>query len=189
MRTVFAVILTLLCGMVSAPLMAQTIAAQEIPQEIPQPERATSTNFVSDFVSDQKDIWTSPLHIKRGDVEWLAPMSVGAAALFATDHRISDAAKTDTSLRSPSNAVSNIGAYAPYAIPATMWFLGAVTHNDHTLEAGRLGTEAELDTEVVGQALTFTTNRTRPNGAHSHSFPSGHAASAFALASVLSSEY
>src|SRR5207237_4670245 len=54
---------------------------------------------------------------------------------------------------------------------------------------GRLGTEAELDTELVVQALKFITNRTRPNLADHRSFPSGHAASAFALASVLSSEY
>jgi len=184
MRKVFAIIFTLLCGSVS-PLMAQTTAVQEIPQT----EKSTSTNIVSDFVSDQKDIWTSPLHISRGDVEWLAPIGVGAAALFATDHRISNAAKSDTGLRTPSNIISDIGGVAPYAIPGAMWFLGAVKHNDHVAEAGRLGTEAELDTEVVVQVLKFITNRQRPNGADNHSFPSGHAASAFALAAVMSSEY
>jgi hypothetical protein len=185
MYKAFALIFALLCGSVCAPLMAQTPA----PQQIVPSEKSTSNNIVSDFLSDQKDIWTAPLHIKRGDVEWLAPIGAGAAALFATDHQISNAVKGDTSLRGPSNAISNVGSIAPYAIPGAMWFLGAVKHNSHTAEAGRLGTEAELDTEVVVQVLKLVTQRTRPNLADNQSFPSGHAASAFALAAVMSSEY
>src|SRR5215831_3018189 len=185
MRKGFAFIFPLLfCGAMTAPLMAQSTAAPEIVQ----PEKP-STNVVSDFLNDQKDIWTSPFHVKRGDVEWLAPIGAGAAALFAVDHQVSNAAKNDTALRTPSNVIGDIGSYAPYAIPGAMWFLGAVNHNPHTLEAGRFGTEAELDTEVVVQVLKFVTNRTRPNLADNHSFPSGHAASAFALAAVMSSEY
>ena len=46
-----------------------------------------------------------------------------------------------------------------------------------------------MDTEVVVQVLKFVTNRQRPNLTNSQSFPSGHAASAFALASVMASEY
>ena len=185
MRKLLAISFTLWCGSVSVPLLAQTEATQEIPQA----DKSKSTNIVSDFVQDQKDIWTSPLHINRGEVEWLAPIGAGAAALFATDHQISNAAKNDTALRGPSNVISTIGNITPYAVPGAMWFIGAISHNDHAAEAGRLGAEAELDTEVVVQVLKFVTNRQRPNLSNNQSFPSGHAASAFALAAVMSSEY
>jgi hypothetical protein len=70
-----------------------------------------------------------------------------------------------------------------------MWFIGDVSHNADAADTGRLAAEAELDTEVVVQVLKFVTNRQRPNLSNNQSFPSGHAASAFAFAAVLSNEY
>src|SRR5215468_5492072 len=102
MNKIFTPIITLLlCGALSAPLMAQTETAPNIAQPekpISNFEKSTSSGigisgFASDLLNDQKDIWTSPLHIKRGDVEWLAPIGAAGVALFQFDHRISDAAK------------------------------------------------------------------------------------------------
>src|SRR5262249_3848596 len=84
MYKVSALIFALLCGAVSTPLMAQTT---EAPPELIQPAKPTSptgiSGFASDLLHDQKDIWTSPLHINRGDFEWLAPTAAGAGVLFA----------------------------------------------------------------------------------------------------------
>jgi membrane-associated phospholipid phosphatase len=190
MRKLFILYFSLLFGAVCTPSFAQDTAS---PQETGQSDKAPSTNIVSgvalDFLGDQKDIWTSPLHLKRRDVEWLAPVGIGAAALFATDDRISNAARSNTSLRAPSNFISGLGNIAPFAVPGAMWSIGALSHNTHAAETGRLAAEAGLDTEVVVQVLKFVTNRPRPNLSNNQSFPSGHAASAFALATVLSSEY
>ena len=193
-RSVLALILS--CAFVSAPLRAQTIAGQDVvSSEKPElgSEKPGSPNsissFASDFLHDQKDIWTSPFHINRGDFQWLAPVGAGAVTLAIFDHRISNALKPDTSLRTPSNAISDIGKYAPYAIPGTIWFLGAMKHDRHTAEAGRLAAEAELDSEVVMDVLKLATGRTRPNQTDNMSFPSGHTMSAFALAAVMSREY
>ena len=189
MPRVFTLSLLLICVSVSAPLMAQTGDTTEIVRpDIPASPGGVS-GFASDLLRDQKDIWTSPFHINRQDFQWLAPAGAGVGTLLIFDHRISDAVKADTSLRSPSNAISNIGLVAPWAVPGSMWVLGSVTHNTHTAEAGRLGIEAALDSEVVMQILKIATNRTRPNLADSRSFPSGHAMSAFALAAVMSREY
>lgn len=185
MRKALLIVFALLCGSsVSAPVMAQTDDTQGT-----QPEQSASRKIVSDFLNDQKAIWTSPLHISRGEIEWLAPLGVGAVALFATDRQISNAARSDTALRTPSNIISGIGNVAPYAVPGAMWFFGAISHNDHAAEAGRLGGEAEVDTALVVEALKFATDRRRPNLSNDQSFPSGHASSAFALAAVMSSEY
>jgi membrane-associated phospholipid phosphatase len=171
--------------------MAQTIAAEEIvqPDRSPAASATSISGFTSDLLHDQKDIWTAPFHMNRGDFEWLAPVAVGGGALAVFDHRISNAVKADTSLRGPSNTVSNIGLVAPWAVPGTMLLFGATRHDSHALEAGRLGIEAEVDSEVVMQVLKLATQRMRPNLSNNASFPSGHAMSAFALAAVMSREY
>jgi membrane-associated phospholipid phosphatase len=172
-----------------SPLQAQGISTH--PLQIAQSKGCPSglSGFASDFIHDEEHIWTSPLHINRGDVEWLAPIGAGAAALFATDQTISGAARADTSLRGPSNFVSNLGQYSAYAVPGAMLAIGAITKDPRARETGRLAAEAELNTEVVVQVLKFVTNRQRPDMSNNQSFPSGHTASAFALASVIAREY
>ena len=180
----------LLCISLSAPLMAQTTAAQDIIQtERPAPSNTSVTGFAVDFLNDQKAIWTSPFHMTTGDAKFLAPAAAGVGALFVFDHKISNAVKNDTGLRTPSKAISEVGLIAPYAVPGTLWFLGATRHNSHAAEAGRLGLEAQLNSEVVMNVIKIATGRSRPNMEDNRSFPSGHAMSAFALAAVMSREY
>jgi membrane-associated phospholipid phosphatase len=169
--------------------MAQTAAAQDLTPPVKSSSPGVVSSFTLDFLNDQKAIWTSPLHITGNDLKWIAPVGAAGGALFVFDHRISDAVKGNTSLTSPSNAISDVGLVAPWAVPGAMWFLGGVKHNDHEAEAGRLGIEAAVDSEVVMQVLKFATQRTRPNGADNMSFPSGHTMEAFALAAVMSREY
>ncbi len=188
MFKVSAFFLGLFCASFS-PLMAQTPASQELPQPEASANRSAVSGLASDFLSDQKQMWTSPWHVTGADVKWLAPVGAAAGTLFIFDHRISDAAKNDTALRTPSNFVSDAGLIAPYALPGAMLLFGAMKHDAHASEAGRLGVEAELDAEVIMQVLKFATNRARPNLADNKSFPSGHAMSAFALAAVMSREY
>jgi membrane-associated phospholipid phosphatase len=165
--------------------MAQD-AAQDVSQiAVPSPR----PNFVKDVLSDQEAVWISPFKIKRGDVKWLAPIGIGAAALFATDHKISDALRPDTGLRSPSKLVSSVGNVTPLAASGSMWILGSLSHNAHTAETGRLATESLLDTGIVVQSLKMLTQRQRPDLSNHQSFPSGHTAGAFAFASVLAHEY
>jgi membrane-associated phospholipid phosphatase len=189
MYKVSAILFVLLCASVSTPLLAQAPAAQDNGQ----PDKSTKPGIVSgvttDFLSDQKHMWTSPWHITGSDVKWLAPVAAAAGTLFIFDHRISEAAKADTGLRTPSNIVSNAGQMAPFAVPGALLLFGALKHDSHASEAGRLSAEAEVDAEVIMQVLKYATNRTRPNLSDNKSFPSGHTMSAFALAAVMSREY
>src|SRR5437667_275729 len=84
----------------------QTSPAQQTP---PASDIPPHTNLVDRFLKDQGHIWTSPLHIKRGDVKWLLPLGAGAAALLATDQKLSDDVRSNNSLRSPSKFLSNFG--------------------------------------------------------------------------------
>jgi membrane-associated phospholipid phosphatase len=201
MYKVFVTVLALSCLTVTVPLMAQSPAIGQIPSvaqpsasgDIAQPEKSASPGLVSgfalDFLNDQKAIWTSPFHISGGDIKFLAPAAAGAGAIAIFDHRISNAVKANPSLTGPSNTISNVGLIAPWAVPGTFWLAGAVKHDEHAAETGRLGIEAAVDSEVVMQVLKLATGRMRPNGSDSMSFPSGHSMEAFALAAVLSKEY
>jgi membrane-associated phospholipid phosphatase len=200
MSKVSAVILGLFCASLSAPLMAQDaplgqapIGQTPIPQDIAHPEKSKSpglvTGFASDFLNDQKAIWTSPFHLNGGDAKWLVPVVAAGGTLAVFDHRISDAAKADTSLRAPSNAISGVGLIAPWAVPGALFLFGATKHDSHAAEAGRLGLEAAVDSEVLMQVVKLASHRLRPNGEDHMSFPSGHSMEAFALAAVMSREY
>ena len=181
MRGLSLLLWTLLC--MSSPLLAQ------------QPKRPDNA---AQFLHEQKDLWLSPLKIRRGDVKWLAPLGAGAALLLATDWSVSDAARRSQDLRPASRVVSRVGGSIPMmAVSGSMWALGKVTHNDKAAGTGRLAVEAVLHTEILVGGLKVLTNRERPNKplGHGefwdggHSFPSGHAATTFAFATVVSHEY
>jgi membrane-associated phospholipid phosphatase len=77
------------------------------------------------------------------------------------------------------------------------FLIGKVTKNGHAQEAGLLALEALAHTQVVVFGIKQLTNRTRPPETSENrgfwrggdSFPSGHAASSFAVASVFAYEY
>jgi len=187
--------------------MAQD-AAQQAPETLPQTSPADQippasdtlphTNLVGRFLRDQGRIWVSPLHIRRGDVKWLLPLSAGAAALLATDRRLSDDIRTNDSLRSPSKFLSNFGGALPMAGASFALFgIGKLARNEKAASTGKLATEAVLQSSIVVQGLKMAFDRERPDkigGQGSFwgggkSFPSGHAGTTFAFASVVAHQY
>jgi hypothetical protein len=149
-------------------------------------------------VLDQKDIWTSPLHMtKKTSVPWILT-GVALGGLIATDRWSSRQLPNTVDQVSVSGHVSNLGAwYTVLPLTGGLYIGGAIAHNDKAREAGVLSGEAILDTVIVTQVLKAVTRRERPtngrgNGAFfqgGSSFPSGHAAASFAFASVFAHEY
>src|SRR5262245_782157 len=103
MLKTFPLILVLFCASVP-PLVAQETPQEVSPLALPKP-----SNFVAQFLHDQGEIWSSPLRIKRNDLKWIAPIGVGAAALFSTDSKVSDAVRRSEDLQSPSRFISHFG--------------------------------------------------------------------------------
>lgn len=200
MRSIAVIVLSLLiafpAGLMAqepqaAPNPSETLAPPETaPVEIPIPNEQVKTHsFIGGVLKDNKDLWLSPRRIQRSDAKWLLPLAGATGFLFATDHNISDAARNNEALRQPSHFVSSFGSW--YALgPAVGAFygVGKLTHNKRATDTGRLSGEALLQTEIVVQGLKFLFNRTRPNGG-GQSFPSGHAASSFAFATVVAEQY
>lgn len=139
-----------------------------------------------------KDLFTPlPGDFKRLTVHPdLWTLGIGAASTLAArpfDQRIADAhwggsgAAFTPGALAGSLYVQAGGALATYAI-------GRATGKPGLATVGAELFRAQVVTEGMTQAIKLATQRTRPDGT-SLSFPSGHAASSFATATVLQSHY
>jgi hypothetical protein len=150
-----------------------------------------------DFLFDQKRIWTSPAHLRLSDAQWLVPVSGIAAGLFVTDRDFSTHLSHDPKRISHYKNLSNAGIGALIGGAGGMWLLGHVRHNEHWSETGFLSGEAALNSLVLVESMKYSLRRERPfqgdgSGPFFHggtSFPSEHAAAAWAVAGVIAHEY
>lgn len=155
------------------------------------------TSLVRRFMEDQRRLWTSPERIRFSDAEWLVPAGGFAAALFVTDRDASLHLSRNPKMIHRYNTVSNAGAGVLIGGAGGLWLLGHVRHDRHWSESGFLAGEAALNSLVMVEGLKYSLGRERPfqgNGSGAFfqggtSFPSGHAAAAWAVAGVLAHEY
>ncbi|HLQ67545.1 MAG TPA: phosphatase PAP2 family protein [Candidatus Limnocylindrales bacterium] len=80
------------------------------------------------------------------------------------------------------------GGYLVFAAAAGAWGAGNLAHDPGLIRAGSELTRSLVYTSVVVTGLKVAFHRTRPNGGR-YSFPSGHAAVAFAVAPVLARRF
>ena len=192
---------TILCAIVlSAGLSAQAQTPLASPSPTPQPSKTPTLEgqFLKNVLRDQEAIWTSPFHLHGRDARWLAPVSLGTAALIATDRRTGDEIAESRGLGNASRIVSYAGsAYGVGGIAATFYLFGRARHDERARETGLLGAEALIDSAIVVTALKEITQRGRPLSGRDRSeffdrgssFPSGHSIEAWSLATVIANEY
>jgi membrane-associated phospholipid phosphatase len=157
-----------------------------------------SSQFLRDFLNDQKDLWAAPKELRFQDASWLVPLSGLSAGLFVTDADFSRHLSHDPHTLSHYNTLSNAGVAALVGGAGGMWLLSHWNHNDHWRETGFLAGEAAVHSLVMTEALKYSFRRDRPyqgDGTGSFfqsggtSFPSGHSAIAWSVAGVLAHEY
>jgi hypothetical protein len=180
-----------------SPQPADPLEDKPAPRATPSPTPSRERRFFADILRDQRAIWTSPLRLGRGDAKWLAPLGISTVMLMATDQdtgRLSDGRRRI----SVSKDISEAGSiYSTGGLAAAFYLVGRATGNARARETGLLGGEALIDSGLVTTVLKNISQRPRPthDDAHAeffdggHSFPSGHAASAWALATVIANEY
>jgi Capsule assembly protein Wzi/PAP2 superfamily len=152
---------------------------------------------ITDFAQDQKQIWTSPAHIRLVDAKWLVPLAGVTAGLFVTDQQYSASLSTNPSTISHYQTISNVGIASLAGVGAGMYLMSFPTHNEHWRETGWLAGEAAIDSLIPIEAMKYSFGRERPyqgNGSGAFfqgdtSFPSEHAAAAWAIAGVIAHEY
>jgi membrane-associated phospholipid phosphatase len=166
---------------------------------VPDRKESQIKRLAGDFVSDQKDLWTSPAHLTFADSTWLVPVSGITAGLFVTDADYAHSLRRNTSASTISryNNLSNVGVAGLLGGAGAMWLFSYANKNEHWRETGFLAGEAAVSSLVMIEAMKYSFSRQRPNQGNGDgnffsggtSFPSEHAAAAFAAAGIIAHEY
>jgi len=150
------------------------------------------------ILRDEKAIWTSPLHISRGNAKWWLIFGGATAGLIAADRRISNGLPNTREQISVSRWTSRMGSdYAIYPLTASFYIAGKLGDNPRARDTSRIGIEALADAEIAVNIIKVITQRPRPTEKDGHgrfwdggdSFASGHSIKSWALAAVVAREF
>lgn len=171
---------------------------------------ASWRSLPTDILHDQKNIWLFPAQLAKG--HYLVPtasIAAGTAGLIVADPHImpyfrNHAANLDD-LSDVFDASITTGEVV--AVPASLLIAGYARHDSYQVSTALLAGEAYADSAIVDLAMKAVTRRKRPsdipvggsfhdtffNGGKSpfkgSSFPSGHAAGVFSVATVVATRY
>jgi hypothetical protein len=163
-----------------------------------------------DFLHDQKKIWLFPVDLAKGK-HWVPTLVIagGTAVLIATDPHTMPYFRNHQGQLDDVNDIfdSYITTAEVIAVPATLMIAGYARHDSYQVDTAILCGEAYANSAVVDLAMKAITRRKRPsdipvggsfddtffNGGkspfHGSSFPSGHAAGVFSVATVVANRY
>jgi membrane-associated phospholipid phosphatase len=167
----------------------------------PKPPPITLLGTPKRILLDQKAIWTSPLHVKPMDGLWLLPLAAVTGTMIGSDqHTMNSLIHINANDQQHFSTLSNASVGALGALPASMYLWSLTRDAPQARETGLLSGEALIDSLAVSEAIRFISRRDRPdvNNAKGNffsssptnsSFPSNHAAAAWAMAAVVGDEY
>ena len=163
-----------------------------------------------DFLHDQKAIWLFPTQLAKGHY-WLPTLAIagGTAGLIVADPHVMPYFRSHAGGLDDINDVFDapITTAEVIVLPASLMVAGYVRHDSYQVSTALLAGEAYADSAVVDLALKAITRRKRPtdvapgasfndtffSGGKSpfkgSSFPSGHAAGVFSVATVVATRY
>ncbi len=172
--------------------------------------QATWRSLPMDFLHDQKQIWLFPTQLARGR-HWVPTLAIAGGTvglLYADPHIMPYFAKHQTQLDDVNDVFDPLIATGEViAIPASLLAAGYIRHDSYQTGTALLCAEAYGDSAIVDLAIKAVTRRERPsdvplntpftdtffspnkNPFKGSSFPSGHAAGAFSVATVVAVRY
>lgn len=175
-------------------------------------ERVTSWHRLpKDFLHDQKAIWlVFPAQLGKGQhlVPTLAITGITTGLIFADPHAMPYFRSHQRNLDDVNDVFdSYITTGEVIAVPASLMVAGYIRHDDYQVDTAMLAGEAYADSAIVDLAMKAVTRRERPSDVRpgapftdtffsggvspfkGSSFPSGHAAGVFSVATVVASRY
>jgi hypothetical protein len=176
----------------------------------PVERETTWSSFVPDVLRDQKGIWLSPAHLAKGH-GWIPTlvMAAGTAGFIASDSHtmpyFRDHQRNLDDVNDVFDQWITMGEIA--AVPVGLMAAGTLRNDSYEKTTALLAARAYADSEVLEFAAKLVTRRERPSdvppgasfnhtffksqvvSGNGSSFPSGHAAGAFCVATVLSTRY
>ena len=176
----------------------------EQPQLIPSEGLRLNRNYLQGYLNDAGKILTSPLRWQGEDWTTAAVVLSVTAGLYVYDQDIKDWAQRRRSETSDDFAhVFTPFGNVLYTLPATglLYLYGEVQENEKAKRIGLLGAESIVLAGAFSGVVKFAGHRHRPDTGDRYdrwdgpgfstdnlSFPSLHAATAFALATVVARE-
>ncbi len=209
----------LLLGLGIGPLRAAPAAGQDPPADAgaapAKPDLLTPKEAGREFLSDAGRIWSSPARIKGKDVLPLLGFAGATTLLIASDESIHDGVQTYAAKHpwagDASSVVTQMGGLAGFATAGAFFGAGLIFKDTRARDTGYLAANAILQSFLIDNVIKSLAGRRRPfamdgedhwsgpaaffkrfgpGGSGSYgSFPSGHAAAAFSLATVVALQY
>lgn len=136
------------------------------------------------------DLGTDVKNLASRDNLWIAGIGAGLAlASHPADARVTSRAFGSHPLDETFDSGEWLGGgLFQMGAALTAYTVGRVSHNAKLASVGRDIVRAQVLNTVLTQGIKFAVQRQRPDGTN-YSFPSGHASTAFATATVLSRYY
>ncbi len=164
----------------------------------PESMGEAAKRFGTGLAHDQVGIWTSPARIHYQELAWLLPLGAVTGLTIATDHDAVQHLPGSASFAKRSTQLSNVGLGALAGTGAILFFDGHLVKNEHASESGRLAAEAAVDGVIFNVVVQEITRRQRPFAPNhpgefltsgGRAFPSTHAVTSWAIATVIANEY
>jgi membrane-associated phospholipid phosphatase len=179
------------CAALTAFLAAApTASAQIVPPTVPltgpsgngTASNPVAASFSQLFTETVGDLTRLP---SRENLTWLGIGAVAALAAHAGDHQVTNSVTGTRVFGSGLDSGATVGGMPVQLGSAVATFtIGKLTHNQKVTAVGGDLVRAQLVAQTISYGLKYSVQRTRPDGT-SFSFPSGHAATTFASATVL----
>ena len=150
------------------------------PDTSPKSEPGVVSGFLRDVGRDYKNFFSAET------AWWLGGGGGAAWAVHAADQSIADSAQANP----PSLPGGSLYGSQLVEIPVAIgwWIAGSAAGSPTQAAAGRDLLLAQLNVVTWTYAIKFAADRTRPNG-DPRGFPSGHASTSFAIATVLQEHF
>ena len=146
-------------------------AKRRYPQISPQPDSIDEErpinwrSIVPDICRDQKNIWTFPAKLVRGE-EWKPTLAFAAilGGLIVADPHASPYFRNNSNFSEFNRRLSGTNtAIATALVPASFYALGLVRKDSYATQTAMLAGESAVDGEILGWVLQNATGRLRPS--------------------------
>jgi hypothetical protein len=178
--------------------------------ETRNPKEFCLRSIANSTLKDEAQIWTKPFTLKKRDFNYLLPALGAIGVVMYFDKPISTGLRNynaeNRDLNTYNKTITQFGQGCNNLGLAAAFVAGGLIFKDHrATETGILSAEALLHSGIVVCVAKTISGRERPlveegngdfdflsdpnAGSSHHSFPSGHTISAWAMATVIATEY
>lgn len=190
------------------PAQASSTQSATAAPAAPAERHVSERLLVPNFLHDQKDLWLFPTKLSHEN-HWLPTILVVGvtAGLLAADAQDAPYFRRTTTFNGFNRVFStNITQSEILIAPASFYVVGLLNKDPYARKTGLLAGEALADVTVLSAVIKALTRQTRPDAIppygnfsdtffkakgdpFSSGFPSGHAISAFAVATIIARRY